>query len=139
MGHWSEARRDGRCQHCKKPYLAGEQIWVKAAGVYYGQECGCGLLDENSAPAVGEIEASVLKDLAKLPSEAAETVLAQSMIYLARQLDARDVMPREVTNYTKEIRLSSLSLKEQFPEGDQDDETDEARQRRVRRREAGGF
>jgi hypothetical protein len=139
MGRWIEARRDGRCQHCGKAFAPGDQIWAKSAGVYYGAECGCGLLDENSAVSAGEIEASVLADLARLPLEAGDTALAKSMLYLARQLDARDVAPREVTNYTKEIRLAFLSLKDEYPVGEENDETDEARQRRVRRREAGGF
>lgn len=117
--------------------LSGEEIWMKSAGVAYCQ--GCGLLAETTEVSVGEIEASVLADLGRLPLEAADTSLARSMIYLARQLDAKDVSPREVTNYTKELRLSLLSLKDEFPQGEENDETDEARQRRVRRREAGGF
>lgn len=138
MGRWAEARRDGRCQHCSKPLLAGEEIWVKAAGVAYCQ--GCGLLAENSESAVGAIETSVMQELARLPLEAAEGAYAQNMLYLARQLDAGDVPPREVTNYTKEIRLNLITLQDAYPASEEDDETEDARRKRERRaREAGGY
>jgi hypothetical protein len=137
-GRWTEARRDGKCQHCRKPFAAGEEIWVRSAGVYYCN--GCGLLDENTGASAGEIETSVMKELAKLPLEAGEGPLAQSMLMLARQLDAGDVPPREVTQYTKEIRISMLTLKDEYPATEEDDETEAARRKRERRaREGGGF
>jgi hypothetical protein len=138
MGRWIEARRDGRCSHCKKPVLAGEEIWLKSAGVFYCQ--GCGTLDENAPGAAGAMETSVMKELAKLPFEAGEGTLAQSMLYLARQLDAGDIPPREVSQYTKELRISLLSLQDAYPASEEDDETEEARRKRERRaRENGGF
>ncbi len=138
MGRWIEAKRDGRCAHCSRPIAAGEEMWAKAAGVYYCQ--GCGLLDENSEAVVGAIETAVMQELAKLPLEAGQGTHAQTMLYLARQLDAGDVAPREVTNYTKEIRLNLLSLQDAFPASDDDDETEDARRKRERRaREAGGY
>lgn len=138
MGRWIEAKRDGRCAHCSKPLLAGEEIWLKSAGVAYCQ--GCGLLDESAPSVAGSLEASVMKELAKLPLEAGEGTLAQSMLYLARQLDAGDVVPREVSQYTKELRISLLSLQDAYPATDEEDETEEARRKRERRaREAGGY
>jgi hypothetical protein len=138
MGRWIEAKRDGRCQHCSNPVTAGQEIWAKASGVYYCQ--GCGLLDENSESVVGAIETAVMQELAKLPLEAGQGTHAQTMLYLARQLDAGDVAPREVTNYTKEIRLNLLSLQDAFPASEGDDETEDARRKRERRaREAGGY
>lgn len=138
MGHWIEAKRDGRCAHCPKPFEAGEEIWVKSAGVYYCQ--GCGLLDENAPQTYGAWQGSVMKDLAKLPLEATETILAQNMLGLAKDLDDGDVPPRERPNYTKEIRINLLSLQDAYPASDDDDETEEARKKRERRaREAGGF
>lgn len=137
-GRWIEARRDGRCAHCKNPFVAGDEVWVKNAGVYYCQ--GCGALDENIPHTVGTIETSVMKELAKLPIEAGDGSLAQSMLLLARQLDDGDVPPREVTQYTKELRISLLSLQDAYPATDDEDETELARQKRERRaRESGGY
>lgn len=138
MGRWIEAKRDGRCAHCPKTFLVGEEIWVKSAGVYYCQVCG--LLDENMPRVMGELETSVMKELAKLPLEAGDGTLAQSMLYLARQLDEGDVPPRERPQYTKELRISLLSLQDAYPASEEDDETEEARKKRERRaREAGGY
>lgn len=137
-GRWIEAKRDGYCQHCKRPVTAGEELYVKSAGTYYCRDCGT--LADNLPAEMGEIEASVMKELSKLPMEAGEGSLAQAMLMLARQLDAGDVPPREVTQYTKEIRINLLSLKDEYPVTEDDDETDAARRKRERRaREGGGF
>lgn len=136
QGRWIEARRDGRCQHCKRPFLAGEEIYAKAAGVYLCHACG--LLAENLPREAGEIETSVMKELARLPFEACEGTLAQQMLLLARQLDAGDVPPREVTQYTKEIRINLLSLQDAYPAQEEDDETEAARRKRERRAREGG-
>ena len=137
-GRWRDASRDGRCSHCGSPFVAGDRIWVKAAGTVYCD--GCGLLDENVPHAIGPIEAAVMKDLAKLPLEAGDGVLAQSMLSLARDLDAGDVPPRERPQYTKELRIGLLSLNDAYPSAEEDDETEVARRKRERRaREGGGF
>lgn len=139
-GHWTQARRDGRCsnQGCRKPFVTGDEIWVKRAGVYYCADCG--LLAENTPQSAGAIEESVLKELAKLPEEAEGGTLAQSMLYLARQLDAGDIPPREVSQYTKELRISLLSLQDAYPVAEEEDQTEEMRRKRERRaREAGGY
>jgi hypothetical protein len=138
MGRWVEAKRDGKCGHCPRPIAVGDEIWVKSAGVAYCQDCG--LLAENVPHEVGEIEGAVMKELAKLPLEAGEGIFAQNMLYAARQLDAGDIPPREVSNYQKEMRLNLASLQDAYPGTDDEDETEEARRKRERRaREAGGF
>lgn len=137
-GRWFEAKRDGRCQHCKRPFVTGDEVFAPNAGVYLCN--GCGILAENSPRTYGEIETAVMKELARLPLEAGEGALAQSMLYLARQLDLGDVSPRDTTNYTKEIRIGLLSLQDAYPPAGDEDETDIARQKRERRaREAGGY
>ncbi|HEY1700902.1 MAG TPA: hypothetical protein VGG75_14420 [Trebonia sp.] len=136
MGRWVEAKRDGKCGHCPRAITAGDEIWVKSAGVSYCQDCG--LLAENVPHECGELETSIMKELAKLPMEAGEGVLAQSMIMLARQLDDGDVPPRERPQYTKELRISLLTLQDAYPATDDEDETETARQKRERRaRESG--
>jgi hypothetical protein len=81
-----------------------------------------------------------MKELALLPMEAGDGTLAQSMLYLARQLDDGDVPPRERPQYTKELRISLLSLQDAYPASEDEDETEEARRKRERRaREAGGY
>lgn len=103
MGHWFEAKRNGRCAHCPKPIAAGDEVYAKSAGVYLCHDCG--LLADNLPTDVGEHETAVMKELAKLPMEASEGILAQSMLGLSRDLDAGDVPPRERTQYTKELRI----------------------------------
>jgi hypothetical protein len=137
-GRWVEARRDGRCSHCKKPFLAGEEVWQKAAGVHYCQ--GCGLVAEAVPAASGGHEAAVMDELAKLPLEAGTGLLAQNMLALARDLDAGDVPPRERPQYTKEIRINLLSLQDAYPATEEEDETEAVRRKRERRaREGDGF
>jgi hypothetical protein len=60
---------------------------------------------------------------------------------MARQLDAGDVAPREVTQYTKEIRLNLLQLHELYPPAEDGDDTEERRAKlqERRRREQGGI
>jgi hypothetical protein len=138
MGTWFPAKRDSKCSHCPNRIAKGDDIYAKSTGIYLCQ--GCGLLAENAPQVTGDVETSVLTELGKLPPEAGEGALAQSMLYLARQLDQGDVGPREVPNYTKEIRIGLMSLHDMFPASDDDDETDAARSKRERRaREAGGY
>jgi len=140
MGHWFQAGRDGKCAHCKKPFKAGDDVYAKNAGVYLGQDCGCGHVAENEPVIAGPRETALMEDLSRLPAEAVNTLIVQNMIGMARQLDEGDVAPREVTNYTKELRLNWLTLQDAYPPADEDDETGEARKKRERRaREAGGY
>jgi hypothetical protein len=138
MGHWFEAKRNSRCAHCPKQIAAGDEVYAKSVGVYLCHDCG--LLADNLPTDVGEHETAVMKELAKLPMEASEGILAQSMLGLAKDLDAGDVPPRERTQYTKELRIGLLTLQDAYPAAEDDDETEDARRKRERRaREHGGF
>lgn len=138
MANWFEAKRPGKCAHCAVPFEAGTEVYAKSAGVYYCQPCGS--LAEVTTPASGPLEAAVMQELARLPMEAATGLLAQTMLSLARDLDAGDVPPRERPQYTKELRIGLLTLQDAFPAQEEDDETAEAQRKRERRaREAGGF
>lgn len=140
MGTWFPAKRDGKCTHCGTPFAAGTEIYAKSAGVYLGRDCGCGHLAESEPVIAGARETAVLNELAKLPDEAQTGMIAQNMLGMARQLDEGDVGPREVTNYTKELRINLLTLQDMFPPSDAEDETEEARRKRERRaRESDGF
>lgn len=140
MGSWFTAKRDGRCAHCKAEFHAGDDVFAKGSGVYLGGDCGCGHVAESEPVIAGPRETAVLRDLGKLPAEAAETMIAANMLGMARQLDDGDVAPREIPNYTKELRINLLTLKDDYPASEEDDETEEARRKRERRaREAGGF
>ena len=140
MGYWFTAKRDSPCKHCNKPLLAGAEVYMKTKGVVLCHACG--LLSEatSDSPAVGAMRAAVLKDLAAFPDEATESTIAQTTLYMASQLDAGDVSPREVTNYTKEIRINLMQLRELYPPAGEEDATDRARrQREQRMREINGI
>jgi hypothetical protein len=50
------------------------------------------------------------------------------------------VGPRDVSNYTKEIRVNMLTLRDLYPPDEDDDATDLARKQRERRnREQNGY
>lgn len=140
MGWRFVAKRDGKCGHCHQPYAAGEEIYAKTAGVYLGMTCGCGMLAENETPVAGPRETAVLNDLARLPGDAQQSMIAQNMLGMARQLDEGDVAPRDVPNYTKELRLNQMQLADMFPAIEDEDETETVRRKRERRaREGGGI
>lgn len=140
MSYRFQASRDGKCTHCGKPFKAGDEVFAKSQGVYLGYGCGCGQIAENEPVIAGPRETALLNDLAKFPVEALGTMIAQCMLGMARQLDEGDVSPREVTQYTKELRLGMLTLHDMYPPVEEGDETEAARQRRERRaREAGGY
>jgi hypothetical protein len=140
MADWFEAKKNGKCKHCFKDVAAGDQMYAKSRGVYLCGECGAAASATEGMTAAGGIEEATLRDLGNFPPEARETSMAVSMLFLARQLDQGDVSPREVTLYTKELRLMFMQLKDLYPETQDNDETDTARQRRERRmREQGGI
>ena len=140
MGSWFEAKKDGKCKHCGYEVTAGEQMYAKGKGVYLCRSCGLSAEATSGMVVAGGIEEATLRDLGNFPEEARETAMAVSMLYLARQLDMGDVSPREVTLYTKEMRLQFMQLKDLYPETPDNDDTDKARQRRERRmREQGGI
>jgi hypothetical protein len=138
---WEPAGGPVKCKGCKAPCPPGTDIYVKSKGVYYC--AGCGTLAENAPSDVkpGGIEEGFVKDLAKYPPESLETSLARQALYMARQLDDGDVSPREVTQYTKEIRINLLAIMDMFPDEDDTDDTETRREKlnERRRREQGGI
>lgn len=140
---WDSASGPVRCTNCKTPIAPGEDIWLKSKGVYYCHTKGCGQLAEAAGDEVkpGGIEEGLIKDLGEFPEEAADTAMAKAALYMARQLDAGEVSPREVTNYTKEIRLMFLQIRDLYPPADDSDDTETRREKlqERRRREQGGM
>ena len=138
---WESSSGPVKCRSCKAPVPPGSDIYIKSKGVYYC--AGCGLLAENAPSEVkqGGIEEAFIKDLAQFPPEALDTALARQACYMARQLDCGEVGPREVTQYTKEIRLNLLQIRDLYPEEDGDDDTETRREKlnERRRREQGGM
>ena len=138
---WEPSQGPVRCKGCKQPVPPGTDIFIKSKGVYYCSECG--IVAENAGDEVkaGGIEEAFIKDLARLPEEAADNSLAIASRYMARQLDQFEVGPREVTQYTKEIRLNLLQLHELYPPAEDGDDTEERRAKlqERRRREQGGM
>lgn len=92
-------------------------------------------------PKEGGIEEALIKTIGKYPEEALDDALAVQVLYMARQLDLGEVAPREITQYTKEIRLNVLQLRDLFPPAEEGDDTEDRRERlqERRRREQGGI
>jgi hypothetical protein len=138
---WATASGPVRCCGCHQPIPPGSDVFIKSKGVYY---CGtCGPLAEATAGDIkaGGIEEAFILDLGKFPDEAADTALAKQSCMMARQLDCGEVAPREITQYTKEIRLNLLQLIELYPPEGEPDDTEDRRNRMQerRRREQGGI
>jgi hypothetical protein len=138
---WATASGPVRCCGCKIPIAPGDDVFIKSKGVYYCAVCGPVAEATMGDVKDGGIEESFIKDLGKFPDEAADTALARQSCMMARQLDCGEVSPREITQYTKEIRLNFLQLIELYPpEGEPDDTEDKrARMQERRRREQGGI
>lgn len=138
---WGHATGPIKCRGCKEMIGPGFEVWVKRKGVYYCN--GCGLVAEAAGDEIkaGGIEEAFLHDLGSFPDEAAGTTLAIAARYMARQLDCGEVAPREVTLYTKEIRLNLLQIRELYPPVDEQDDTETKREKlqERRRREQGGI
>lgn len=138
---WENSSGPVRCRGCKQPCPPGADIWIKSKGVYYCNTCG--LVAEAAGDSIksGGIEEALLRDLEEFPGEAADTTLAKQSLYMAKQLDDGEVAPREVTQYTKEIRLNLLQIRDLYPPDEDGDDT-QARQEKLqerRRREQGGI
>lgn len=131
MSAWMSSNRRQKCFRCGSQIEENDKIFRKAASVYFC--AGCGVIAEGEPVTVGELEQAVLDDLAKMPDEAADSVLAKSLLKLARKLDADEVPPREMPAFTKELRLLSASLRDEYPVAEDDDPTDRARASRERR------
>jgi hypothetical protein len=138
---WGNSSGPIKCRGCKLAIPSGSDVWIKSKGVYY---CGgCGILAEAAPDEVkaGGIEEGLLRDLAQFPEEAADTALAKMACVMARQIDCGEVAPREVTQYTKEIRLNFLQIRDLFPPLEDADDTETRREKLAerRRREQGGI
>ncbi len=138
---WDQATGPVKCRTCKTPIMPGTEIFIKSKGVYYCPACGVGAEENIGRVLPNGIEEAFLLDLNSLPEVAADTALAKTALMLASQLDSGDVAPREVTQYTKEIRLIYMQLAELYPPAEDGDDTEERRARlqERRRREQGGL
>jgi|HubBroStandDraft_5_1064220.scaffolds.fasta_scaffold718960_1 hypothetical protein len=139
-GKWIEAKRAGKCANCKSQISEGDQIF-NARGAWLCTACG--LVAENTPDDVvqGGLEEAALKDLCAFPDEAQDSTIAKAIIFMAHQLDMGYIVgPRDVSNYTKEIRVNMLTLRDLYPPDEDDDATDMARKQRERRnREQNGY
>lgn len=138
---WDNSTGPVKCVGCKHPIPPGTDIWLKSKGVYYCSTCGLVAEATGTEIKAGGIEEALLRDLEEFPGEAADTTLAKQSLYMARQLDDGEVAPREVTQYTKEIRLNLLQIRDLYPPADEGDDTETRRDRLAerRRREQGGI
>jgi len=138
---WDQATGPVRCKGCKQPIPPGGEIFIKSKGVYYCNTCGIVVEAAGDSVKVNGIEEGLIRDLEKMPEEAADTALAKTSLMMARQLDYGEVSPREITQYTKELRLNHLQLLELFTPADEEDDTEQkrAKMEERRRREQGGI
>lgn len=118
---WDQATGAVRCRACKLPIAPGEDIFIKSKSVYYCATDGPLAEAAGNEVKAGGLEEAFLRDLDAFPDEAGDLVLAKAALFMARQLDQGDVGPREVTLYTKEIRLNLLQIRELYPPDDDDD------------------
>ena len=138
---WGVAAGPVSCLGCKELITPGSDLWIKSKGIYYCSLCGAVAEAAGDDVKAGGIEEALIRDLGEFPGEAADTTLAKQSLYMARQLDNGEVAPREVTQYTKEIRLNLLQIRELYPPADDADDTETRRDRlnERRRREQGGI
>jgi hypothetical protein len=139
---WSYARGPVKCRGaCGLPITPGEEVWIKTKGVYYCHDCGTVAEAAGDEVKPGGILEATIKDLTAFPDEAADTSLAKLACYMAKQLDDGEVAPREITQYTKEIRLTILQIRDLYPPAEDDDDTENRREKlqERRRREQGGI
>lgn len=138
---WDISHGPVKCCGCGDPIPPGTDIWLKSKGVYYCAVCGAIKEAAGESIKAGGIEESLLRDLEEFPGEAADTTLAKVALYMSRQLDEGEVAPREITQYTKEIRLNLLQIRDLYPPADDGDDTEDraARLQERRRREQGGI
>lgn len=138
---WANSNGPVRCVACGQPILPGSDVWIKSKGVYYCASDGA--LKEAAGDEIkaGGIQEALIRDLEHFPGEAADTTLAKAALYMAAQLDDGEVAPREITQYTKEIRLNLLQIRDLYPPAEDGDDTEDraARLLERRRREQGGI
>ena len=121
MGSWFAANKDGYCSKCGAPVTTGDMMFAQRKGMYLCEQCGhiASELPEEGGPMV----TSVMANLDEFPDEVREGSLAQSMLYMARQLDGGEVASRDVAGFIKEIRQSYMQLRALYPPSDEEDET----------------
>lgn len=133
MTWFTSTKKNGTCSQCGAPVAEGERMWAVRRGYYVCEADGFLRESTKDSTDMGALEAGVIESLKPFPPEAMGSVLAQSMLYLARQLDLGEATPRDVPNFSKEIRQSLAQLEIMYPPEPEDDATDEAQKRRERR------
>ena len=138
---WDQASGPVICCFCRSVVVPGDTLYIRSKGVYYCEEHGHIREEAGETPVENGIEEALIRDLSVFPGEAADTTLAKQSLYMARQLDHGEVAPREITQYTKEIRLNLLQIRDLYPPAEDQDDTEDrqARLQERRRREQGGI
>jgi hypothetical protein len=134
---WFNAKKAGTCSSCGAPVAEGDRMWAVRRGFYTCEFCGISREESATGDNMGQMESSVVESLKAFPPEAMGSALAQSMIYLSRQLDHDEVNSRDVPNFSKEIRQALAQLEIAYPATPEDDETDRAQKRREKRLKTG--
>jgi hypothetical protein len=129
LGPKFKAKRDSLCSRCPREIKKDDTIRGAGRGEYVCWECA--QVIQRAMPAMGANEAGVMHDLESFPFDAQEGALAQTMIYLARQLDQDGVIPRDTAAYVTTIRQNLVALREMYPPKQEADETSQAQDRRM--------
>lgn len=82
---------------------------------------------------IGNVERAVRRDLQTFPDIVARSAIAQAMLTLAAEADARSHEPRDLAQLLRELRLCSAQLREMAPPGAEGDKIDELKKRREAR------
>lgn len=125
-----ESNRKDSCARCHAVIEQGQRIYWLRRGTVLCELCGS--IAEHEQPEIGEVESGVLKDLGRLPDEAAEGTLAKLMLHTARRIDHGDVADRDIASLLKELRQMASQLKLDFPPEPEEDDTEKSRKRRER-------
>jgi hypothetical protein len=139
-GKWTTAKRKGNCGNCRAEIHEGDEIF-NARGAWLCHVCGLTAEATPDEVVIGGIEEAIIRDLGAFPEEAQDCSIAIAMLFMAHQLDMGYIVgPREVSQYTKELRINMLTLRDMYPPEEEDDATDFATKQRMRRnREQNGF
>ena len=82
---WDQATGAVRCCQCKHPIGPGMDIYLKSKGIYYCSACGLDRRHDVGNVLAGGIEEAFMKDVSRLPDEAADHSLSVASRYMARQ------------------------------------------------------
>lgn len=82
---------------------------------------------------IGPVERAVRRDLKMFPESVSTGTIAQAMLTLAAEADARSLEPRDLAQLLRELRLCSVQLREMAPPGAEGDKIDELQRRREER------